>query len=58
MSGRLLQSEGTVALGRWLKVALSPLPALPRYLIPCYFDAIISRVYLALLGLTWSLMSR
>lgn len=58
LSGRLQQYEATAALGRWLETALSSLGELPRYLVPCYFDAVVTGTYLVLLGRSWSLMSR
>lgn len=58
ITNRLQQHEGTAELGRWLETALSPLSDLPRFLVPCYFDAVITGTYLALLGRAWNLMSR
>ena len=59
MSERLTQYGGTARLGKWMQQkAFKPLADLPRYLVPAYFDAIVSRIYLALLGRTWSLMSK
>ena len=58
ISGRLQQFEGTADLGRWLQSALSPLSDLPRFLVPCYFDAIVTATYSTLLGRAWSLMSK
>lgn len=45
MSSRLTQSENTKEFSRWLNVTLEPLKGIPRYLIPAYFDAIITKVY-------------
>lgn len=58
ISSRLQKIEGTAELGRWLEKALSPLSDLPRFLVPCYFDAIITGTYLTLLSKVWSLMSK
>lgn len=58
ITSRLQQHEGTAELGRWLESALSPLSDLPRFLVPCYFDAVITGTYLALLGRAWALMSK
>lgn len=58
LSGRLQQHDGTAALGRWLEAALGSLRDLPRYLVPCYFDAVVSGTYLVLLNRSWSIMSR
>ncbi|XP_065569335.1 glycogen debranching enzyme-like [Artemia franciscana] len=58
VTDRLKANEGTFALGDWLSRNLQPLYNIPRYLIPAYFDAIITGVYLALLKQTWNLMNR
>ena len=58
VSSRLMQHTGTAEFGRWLETALSPLSNLPRFLVPCYFDAVISGTYLTLLERAWSLMSK
>lgn len=42
---RLTQSENTKGLSQWLKRVTDPLKGIPRYLIPAYFDAIITGVY-------------
>lgn len=55
---RLIMYEGTSKLGKWLQRVFGQLNDIPRYLVPCYFDAIVSGTYLALVGRTWSLMSR
>lgn len=58
VGNRLMQHTGTAELGRWLETALSPLSNLPRFLVPCYFDAVITGTYLVLLERAWSLMSK
>ncbi len=58
VSSRLMQHTGTAEFGRWLETALSPLSNLPRFLVPCYFDAVITGTYLTLLERAWSLMSK
>ena len=58
LSSRLLAYDGTAPLGRWLQTALSSLNDVPRYLAPCYFDAVVTGTYLALLERCWSLMSK
>jgi len=58
ISNRLTLVDGTAPLGRWMETAMRPISDLPRYLVPCYFDAIVTGTYHALLGRTWSLMSR
>jgi len=46
---------GTRELGRWLReAAFTPLKGVPRYLVPKYFDEILTGVYLALLKRSWS----
>lgn len=42
---RLRQRDGTKMLGDVLSAVFSRLSKLPRYLNPCYFEAIISTVY-------------
>ena len=42
----------------WLDKAFSLIKECPRYLVPCYFDAIITPLYLKLLDRAWSQMSR
>ncbi|XP_046385636.1 glycogen debranching enzyme isoform X2 [Ischnura elegans] len=54
---RLEKDEGTKELAQWLKEAVTPLKEIPRYLIPCYFDALLTFVYKCLLERSWSLMS-
>lgn len=56
VADRLSQREGTKILSKWLKTSFDPLKNIPRYLIPCYFDAILSGVYEALVGHTYQLM--
>ena len=41
-----------------MEAAMAPIGDLPRYLVPCYFDAIVTGTHQALLNRTWSLMSR
>ena len=45
-------------LGVWLDKTFSLIKECPRYLVPCYFDAIITPLYLKLLDRAWSQMSR
>lgn len=47
-SNRLKLREGTKALGNNLGEVFSQLGKLPRYLIPCYFEAVITAVYMLL----------
>ncbi|KDR16306.1 Glycogen debranching enzyme, partial [Zootermopsis nevadensis] len=57
VSHRLKQDPGTLELGLWLERNLEPLRELPRYLIPSYFDVVITGTYLILLNQVWRLMS-
>ena len=53
-SGRLLKVDGTKKLGMWLRdKAFAPMKGLPRYLVPRYFDAVVTGVYTALLEKAW-----
>ncbi|XP_015750298.1 PREDICTED: glycogen debranching enzyme-like, partial [Acropora digitifera] len=54
---RLLPFVGTRQLGVWLDKAFGLVKELPRYLVPCYFDAIITPLYLRLLERAWAQMS-
>lgn len=45
-------------LGVWLDKAFRLVKGLPRYLVPCYFDAIVTPLYLKLLEHSWAHMSR
>lgn len=49
VSDRLKLDEGTEKLGKWLERRMRPLKQLPRYLIPAYFDALLTGLYTALL---------
>ncbi|XP_050533845.1 glycogen debranching enzyme isoform X3 [Daktulosphaira vitifoliae] len=42
--------------GDFLEIFLQPIKNLPSYLVPCYFELVIRKVYNALLYHTWSLM--
>ncbi|XP_069703236.1 glycogen debranching enzyme isoform X2 [Periplaneta americana] len=57
VSHRLKQDPGTLELGLWLERNMEPLKELPRYLIPSYFDVVITGTYLILLKQVWALMS-
>lgn len=45
-------------VGRWLAAMFNFLKHMPRYLIPCYFDAILVSTYTTALDATYKLMSR
>ncbi|XP_048587758.1 glycogen debranching enzyme-like isoform X2 [Nematostella vectensis] len=54
---RLMPFIGTRQLGVWLDKVFTLVKSCPRYLIPCYFDAVITPLYLMLLNRAWSCMS-
>ncbi|XP_027724061.1 glycogen debranching enzyme isoform X1 [Vombatus ursinus] len=58
VSNRLISRSGTIAeVGRWLQAVFFYLKQIPRYLIPCYFDAILIGTYTTLLDVAWNQMS-
>ncbi|XP_034241741.1 glycogen debranching enzyme isoform X2 [Thrips palmi] len=57
MHERLKRNAGTNELGLWLERALQPVKEIPRYLVPRYFDVIITNTYLALIQHAWNSMS-
>ncbi|XP_029970686.1 glycogen debranching enzyme isoform X1 [Salarias fasciatus] len=58
VSNRLINKEGTLAqVGQWLAAMFTYLKHFPRYLIPCYFDAILVSTYTTALDATYKLMS-
>uniref|UniRef100_A0A8I3WQ05 Glycogen debranching enzyme n=1 Tax=Callithrix jacchus TaxID=9483 RepID=A0A8I3WQ05_CALJA len=55
---RLISRSGTIAeVGKWLQAMFFYLKQIPRYLIPCYFDAILIGAYTTLLDIAWKQMS-
>ncbi|XP_052775290.1 glycogen debranching enzyme-like isoform X2 [Mya arenaria] len=54
---RLQVHEGTIHLGNWFENLFKHLSQVPRYLIPSYFDAIITGAYVILRSHAYSLMS-
>ncbi|KAJ8784586.1 hypothetical protein J1605_007937 [Eschrichtius robustus] len=59
VSNRLISRSGTIAeVGKWLQAMFFYLKQIPRYLIPCYFDAILIGAYTTLLDIAWKQMSR
>ncbi|XP_066154980.1 glycogen debranching enzyme isoform X1 [Euwallacea fornicatus] len=54
---RLKVDEGTKELGQWFEENTKYLQQIPRYLIPCYFDIIVTRIYVKLLDQSYNLMS-
>nr|XP_033506767.1 amylo-alpha-1, 6-glucosidase, 4-alpha-glucanotransferase a isoform X1 [Epinephelus lanceolatus] len=58
VSNRLIHREGPLAqVGQWLGAMFNYLKHMPRYLIPCYFDAIMVSTYTTALDATHKLMS-
>ncbi|XP_066547874.1 glycogen debranching enzyme isoform X1 [Amia ocellicauda] len=58
VSNRLVSRGGTLGeVGKWLQAMFKYLKHIPRYLIPCYFDAILVGAYTSLLDVTWKQMS-
>ncbi|XP_030750314.1 glycogen debranching enzyme isoform X2 [Sitophilus oryzae] len=54
---RLQVDEGTKELGQWIEENIKYLYNIPRYLIPCYFDVIVTEIYTCLLDQSYNLMS-
>ncbi|XP_068096067.1 glycogen debranching enzyme isoform X1 [Hyperolius riggenbachi] len=58
VSNRLITRGGACAeVGKWFDAMFSYLKQIPRYLIPCYFDAILVGAYTTLLEAVWNQMS-
>ncbi|XP_069497645.1 glycogen debranching enzyme isoform X2 [Ambystoma mexicanum] len=58
VSNRLISRAGVLSeVGHWFKAMFAYLKEIPRYLIPCYFDAILVGVYTTLLDMSWNQMS-
>lgn len=58
VSNRLIQRDGPLGqVGQWLGAMFNYLKHFPRYLIPCYFDAILVSTYTTALDATLKLMS-
>uniref|UniRef100_H3DLB9 Glycogen debranching enzyme n=1 Tax=Tetraodon nigroviridis TaxID=99883 RepID=H3DLB9_TETNG len=58
VSNRLVHREGALAqVGQWLAAMFGYLKHIPRYLIPCYFDAILVSTYTTALDAAYQLMS-
>ena len=55
---RLNKYTKTKPLSKWLSNAFTTLSHLPRYLIPRYFDSVITRLYLMILEQIWSNTSK
>ncbi|XP_053549692.1 glycogen debranching enzyme isoform X1 [Bombina bombina] len=58
LSKRLIARGGECAqVGDWFQEIFTYLKKIPRYLIPCYFDAILVGAYTTLLDASWKQMS-
>uniref|UniRef100_A0A8D2ZVL6 Glycogen debranching enzyme n=1 Tax=Scophthalmus maximus TaxID=52904 RepID=A0A8D2ZVL6_SCOMX len=58
VSDRLLAKGGAVGeVGSWVQAMFGHLRHVPRYLVPCYFDAIVQGVYAAALAAVFKRMS-
>ncbi|RXN25810.1 glycogen debranching enzyme-like isoform X1 [Labeo rohita] len=58
VSNRLISRGGTQAeVGQWFQAMFAYLKHIPRYLIPCYFDAILVGAYTTALDVTFKQMS-
>ena len=58
IADRLKKNEKTRPLSEWLSNAFKSLSHLPRYLIPRYFDSVITRLYVLILEQIWSQSSQ
>ncbi|KAK8374371.1 hypothetical protein O3P69_011987 [Scylla paramamosain] len=54
--GRLKFEPSTQRLAGWLEEVFGYLRDVPRYLIPAYFDSIVTSIYLTLINRAWALM--
>jgi glycogen debranching enzyme len=54
---RLKFDEGTKRLGQWLEENTKSLKSIPRYLVPCYFDVIVTGIYILLFEQSHKIMS-
>ncbi|XP_064607423.1 glycogen debranching enzyme-like isoform X2 [Liolophura sinensis] len=57
IAARLKIHPGTTELGNWFEHIFDNLKKIPRYLIPCYFDAAVTGAYMILRDQALSLMS-
>uniref|UniRef100_A0AAY4AWI4 Glycogen debranching enzyme n=1 Tax=Denticeps clupeoides TaxID=299321 RepID=A0AAY4AWI4_9TELE len=59
ISNRLVTKDGPLQeVGKWLQAMLIHLKHMPRYLVPCYFDAILVGAYSTALDAAFKQMSR
>ncbi|KAF5292269.1 hypothetical protein FQR65_LT11232 [Abscondita terminalis] len=57
VSQRLQIDDGTMKLGNWIENNFKNLQNIPRYLVPSYFDVLITGVYMLLLERSYALLS-
>lgn len=57
ITNRLAQERTTKKLAKWLDQVFASLKKAPRYLIPCYFDAVVTSTYCIVLEEVWNKMS-
>ncbi|GAB6025571.1 hypothetical protein CHUAL_011301 [Chamberlinius hualienensis] len=58
ISNRLKVDESTQELGLWFEEVFSLLKLIPRYLVPRYFDTVITYVYSLILDQIWKRMDK
>lgn len=56
ISQRLRRFQDCKKLAKWFRLTFESLRGIPRYLIPCYFDAIVNGVYSIVVEHSYSLM--
>ncbi|XP_071514499.1 glycogen debranching enzyme isoform X2 [Panulirus ornatus] len=54
--GRLKLEQSTQRLATWLEEVFGWMKDVPRYLIPAYFDSVVTSIYLTLINRAWSMM--
>ncbi|CAH1243859.1 AGL, partial [Branchiostoma lanceolatum] len=57
IANRLVRHRTTKKLGQWFEGVFDSLKEIPRYLIPCYFDAILAGAYATITEMSWGQMS-
>lgn len=57
IANRLMQHPSTNELGKWFEKVFYFLSQIPRYLIPSYFDTIVTGAYNVLLSIVWRNLS-
>ncbi|CAH1981135.1 unnamed protein product [Acanthoscelides obtectus] len=57
ISNRLKLDVGTKELGEWIAKSTECFKEFPRYLVPCYFDVVLTGLYILLLEQSYKLMT-